>query len=119
MKKIKKLIYAVLAPFVLMAQSERYAVTINEILADPSPIVGLPNTEFIELRNNSKQPVNLYKWKIDNGSTSSTISTQFMLGPDSMVVLCAKAQAVFFGAQISTIGLSSFPTLSNDGDLIH
>ena len=118
MKKIKKLIYAVLAPFVLMAQSERYAVTINEILADPSPIVGLPNTEFIELRNNSKQPINLYKWKIDNGSTTSTISTQFMLGADSLVVLCTKAQAVFFGTQISTIGLSSFPTLSNDGDLI-
>jgi hypothetical protein len=118
MKKIKKLIYAVLAPFVLMAQSERYAVTINEILADPSPIVGLPNTEFIELRNNSKQPVNLYKWKIDNGSTSSTISTQFMLGPDSLVVLCSKTQSIFFSPQINTIGLTSFPSLSNDGDLI-
>lgn len=108
----------VLTPFLLMAQSERYAVTINEILPDPSPIVGLPNTEFIELRNNSKLPINLYKWKIDNGSTSSTITTQFMLGPDSLVVLCSKTQAVFFSPQINTIGLSSFPSLNNDGDLI-
>jgi len=118
MKKIRQLIFGILTPFALMAQSERYAVTINEILADPSPVVGLPNTEFIELRNNSKQPINLFKWKIDNGSTSAAITTQFILGPDSLVVLCTKTQAVFFGPQISTIGITSFPSLSNDGDLI-
>lgn len=105
-------------PIFLMAQVERYSVVINEILADPSPVVGLPNTEFIELRNNSKKSINLYKWKIDNGSTSSTISIQYILEPDSLVVLCSKTQAVFFNNPNCTIGLTSFPTLNNDGDII-
>ena len=76
-------------------QAERYDIVINEILADPSPVVGLPNCEFIELRNNSKQSINLYKWKIDNGSTTGTIATEFILGPDSLVILCSKSKVIF------------------------
>jgi hypothetical protein len=118
MKKLFGTIYILVMPVFLMAQVERYSVVINEILADPSPVVGLPNTEYIELRNNSKQRVNLFKWKIDNGSTSSTISIQYILEPDSLVVLCSKTQAVFFNNPNRTIGLTSFPTLNNDGDII-
>ena len=100
------------------AQMERYAVVINEIMADPSPVIGLPNAEYIELRNNSSSTINLFKWRIDNGTTTSTVAVNYLLAPDSLVILCSKSQAVFFNAPSKTLGLNSFPALTNDGDLL-
>ena len=100
------------------AQIERYAVVINEIMADPSPVIGLPNAEYIELRNNSSTTINLYKWRIDNGSTTAVVSVNYLLAPDSMVILCSKSQAVFFNVPLKTLGMTSFPALTNEGDLL-
>jgi len=100
------------------AQMERYAVVINEIMADPSPVIGLPNAEYIELRNNSSSTINLFKWRIDNGTTTATVAVNYWLAPDSLVVLCSKSQAVFFNAPSKTLGLTSFPALTNEGDLL-
>ena len=100
------------------AQIERYAVVINEIMADPSPVIGLPNAEYIELRNNSSTTINLYKWRIDNGSTTAVVSVNYLLAPDSLVILCSKSQSVFFNAPSKTLGLTSFPALTNEGDLL-
>ncbi len=101
-----------------LAQIDRYAVVINEIMADPSPVIGLPNAEYIELRNNSSTTINLNKWRIDNGKTTATIAVNYWLAPDSLVILCSKSQAVFFNAPSKTLGLISFPALTNEGDLI-
>jgi hypothetical protein len=98
-------------------QVERYDLVINEIMADPSPIVGLPNAEYIELKNVSGRTIDLLRFKIDNGTTASTISSSYLLPSDSMVVLCSRTQTIFFHS-IRTIGLTSFPALNNDGDLV-
>jgi hypothetical protein len=87
-------------------------------MADPTPVIGLPNTEYIELRNTTQQPINLLRWKIDNGSTTSTISSPYILEPDSIVLLCARTQLVGFSDIKNVIGLTSFPSINNDGDLI-
>ena len=118
MKKLILLFNALLICNIIFAQVDRYSVVINEILADPSPVVGLPNTEFIELKNNSSHPINLLKWKLDNGSTKASIPIDYILAPDSLVVLCSKSKAIFFNSNIKTIGLGSFPSLVNDGDII-
>jgi hypothetical protein len=102
----------------LQAQTERYAVVIHEIMADPTPVIGLPNAEYIELRNTSKQTINLFKWKIDNGTTTSTINVSYLLEPDSLVLLCSRTQLSFLNNSKNTIGLTSFPSLANEGDLI-
>jgi len=118
MKKLILLFNALLICNILLAQVDRYSVVINEILADPSPVVGLPNTEFVELKNISSHPINLLKWKLDNGSTKASIPVDYILAPDSLVVLCSKTKAIFFNSNIKTIGLGSFPSLVNDGDII-
>ncbi len=104
--------------YLTQAQTERYAVVIHEIMADPTPVIGLPNAEYIELRNTSKQTINLFRWKIDNGTTTSTINITYLLEPDSLVLLCSRTQLVFFNNRKNTIGLTSFPSLANEGDLI-
>jgi hypothetical protein len=80
--------------------------------------VGLPNTEYIELRNVSKQPINLLRWKIDNGTTTAIINTNYLLQPDSVVLLCSRTQTALFNTINNVIGLTSFPSINNDGDLI-
>ena len=98
---------------VLHAQVERYAVVINEIMVDPTPVVGLANAEYIELRNCSKQTIDLNKWKIEKGNTSYSIGTATLLKPDSMVVLCSKSNAAFFST-IRIVALNAFPVLINE-----
>ena len=100
------------------AQDKAYNIVINEILADPSPIVALPNCEFIELRNCSKENINLNKWKLSNGNTTATIGINYNIQPDSLVVLCAKSNVIFFNSLNNVIGLTSFPTLGNEEDTI-
>jgi len=68
--------------------------------------------------NNSSSTINLFKWRIDNGTTMATVGINYLLAPDSLVILCSKSQAVFFNAPSKTLGLTSFPALTNDGDLL-
>ncbi|MFN5421799.1 MAG: lamin tail domain-containing protein, partial [bacterium] len=100
------------------AQTARYSVVINEFLPDPTPTVGLPNSEFIELKNTSNKAIQLEKWRIENGSTSAMINISYLLQPDSLVIICSKTQAVAFNLPSKTIGISSFPTLTNESGMI-
>lgn len=98
---------------------QRYAIVICEVMADPSPAVALPNTEYIELRNTTNQPINLNGWKLSDGNSTATISINFILQPDSSVAICTNSAAAALAALGTTIGVSNFPSLDNDADLIY
>lgn len=102
----------------LSFSQKRYDVIIDEIMADPAPPVGLPNNEWIELKNVSGLPVNLEGWRIADALAESGPFLNFTLQPDSFVIVCsnnAMASMTVFG---SAIPVSSFPSLDNDGDLL-
>lgn len=94
----------------------RYDVVLHEIFADPTPSRGLPASEFIEIRNRSTQSINLRNWSIKTGSSIGRINVNYVLPPDSMVILCSSAAASSFQAFGPTVVVSSFPSLNNDGD---
>lgn len=98
-------------------QATRLNVIIDEIFADPSPQVGLPNSEFIELRNTSSTPFNLDGWLLKD-NTSSAVLPDFILQPDSIVVICSNSAAAAFSAFGTSFGVSNFPNLDNDGEII-
>jgi lamin tail-like protein len=103
----------------LQAQAPaRYAIVIDEILADPLPAIGLPPYEYIELKNVSNDSLNLYHWKITDGSNIAIISINYWLQPDSFIVLCPSSAFNSLIAFGPTIGLSNFPSLNNEGDII-
>ena len=99
-----------------LTQVNRFDVLITEIMADPSPAVGLPNAEYVEIRNHSLQPVNLLGWKLGDGSSSATITTNIILAADSFLVLCSNTSVAALSAYGRALGISSFPSLDNNSD---
>ncbi|HTM91334.1 MAG TPA: lamin tail domain-containing protein, partial [Flavisolibacter sp.] len=68
--------------------------------------------------NVSSAPFNLSGWKISDATSTATIITNFILQPDSIAVICSNGNVAAFSVFGRTIGVSSFPSLDNEGDLI-
>ncbi|MGB1039786.1 MAG: lamin tail domain-containing protein, partial [Flavobacteriales bacterium] len=93
-------------------------VVINEIFADPSPMIGLPDGEFIEIYNaSSAKYFDLKDWQITDGSSTSTLPS-YTLAPDSYVILYSTSTSGDFSIYTKKIAVSSFPSLNNAGDVI-
>ncbi|CAA6829330.1 MAG: Unknown protein [uncultured Aureispira sp.] len=90
-------------------------IIINEIHADPSPTVGLPNAEFVELLNRSNKIIDLGGMILNDGSDKTLPS--FLLFPDSMVTLTASANVSAYSSFGTSINIGSL-TLTNGGELI-
>ena len=79
--------------------AETNDVVINEFFADPSPPVGLPEQEFVEVYNRSSKTFDLHGWKIGD-ATSLVSMPSLVIHPDEYVVI------------------TSLPSLNNSGDVI-
>ena len=92
------------------------SVVINEIMADPSPVVGLPDAEFIELHNPSATDgFDLAGWTFTDGSSTATLPA-IVLGPGQILIVTSTTSAALFSGFGAVVGVSSFPSLNNDGD---
>lgn len=119
MAKTSLLLIFLLHCFCAKAQvAGRYDMVITEIMADPTPVVGLPNAEYLEIKNVSATPVNLNGWRLSDASSTTTITASFLLQPDSTAILCATSNVAAFSVYGRTIGVPSFPSLDNDGDVL-
>lgn len=117
MKRYKILLIGFLLIYNAEAQ-ERYAVVINEIMVDPSPQVGLPNHEWIELKNRSSATINLQNWRIADASGQSGPMPFFMLEPDSLVIVCSATASNMLANFGKTIVVTSFPSLDNEAEVL-
>lgn len=90
-------------------------VIFNEIFADPTPPLGLPNAEFLELYNRSTKTVDLAGWTLDNGTTVGTLPT-YQFSPGTYLVVARSDQAAQFEVFGTAISPSSWPALVNTGD---
>jgi hypothetical protein len=104
--------------FAAAQTANRFDVVITEIMADPTPQVGLPNAEYIEIRNVSSTAFNLNSWHLSDAAGTATITASFVLQPDSAVVLCSNTNAPLLAAYGRAIGVTSFPSLDNDGETL-
>ena len=114
---MKKLFFIAvfLIPIYLFSQN-RYDVVIDEIMADPTPQVGLPNNEWLELKNTTTAPINLQNWRIGDATSQSGPMPNFTLQPDSFVIVCTGSAVAALSAFGTTISVTSFPSLDNAGD---
>ena len=84
-----------------------YDIVINEIMADPNPVVGLPEWEFVELYNTTDFGIDLKDWQIQIGSNDNTFGS-FVLSPHSYVILCHNDAVAELRQYGDCIGFSSF-----------
>lgn len=96
--------------------ANRYDIVIDEIMADPTPQVGLPNNEWIELRNTSANAINLQGFRISDLTGQSGAMPSYVLKPDSFVIVCTGSAVTAMSAFGPTISVTSFPSLDNNGD---
>jgi hypothetical protein len=95
-------------------------IILNEIYADPSPIVNLTTCEYVELYNKSSNPFNLNGLKLTDGSSLATLNS-YTLAPNGYVILCPITDTAQFTAlgYTNKLGVSSFPSLNNTGDNLY
>ncbi len=90
-------------------------VVINEIMH--SPTTGEP--EWVELFNRTSSPLNLKYWKLNDASSSVTITQNNIFIPaDSFLVLTADSSIINFYNVPSEIIELNLPALNNTGDAV-
>ncbi len=92
-------------------------IIISEWMPDPSPVIGLPEKEFVELYNRSNMDVSLKGWKLSDGTTTVLLPND-TLHTQSFAIVCAMADTAVFNPFGRTIGVSTLPSLNNAGDHI-
>lgn len=103
--------------FQLVDTVKPFDLIINEIMADPTPVVSLPELEYIEIYNRSDKYLNLNELQLLRGATKYKMPKQ-VLPPKSYVILCNAAASSQFVGYGSVAPMTTFPSLTNTGDNI-
>jgi hypothetical protein len=93
---------------------EKGDIIITEFFADPTPVIGLPEIEFVEIYNKSNKIFNLNGWKLADNSSAGTIQESWLL-PGEYRVLCPSSAVDSFP---NSVAVTSFASLNNAGDNI-
>lgn len=101
--------------FVKIEPAAPFDVLINELMADPSPPVGLPDAEYVELYNRSQKIIELEGFSFSNGGSPQPLPTH-LLFPGDYITLCDEDDAPAFAGIAPVLPLPSMPALTNSGD---
>lgn len=95
----------------------RRDVIFTELMIDPSPPNDLPEAEFVEIFNNSDKVFDLSGWTLRDQRAMGTLNQKYF-SPGEYLILCAVADVEEFAGFGQVLGLATFPTLNNDGDML-
>ena len=98
------------APYI----ANQYDVVIDEMMTDPTPANMLPNNEWIELRNTTSKSINLSGFKLGSATNISGAMQDFILKPDSFVIIGAAANVAAMAPFGTILSVSNFPSLDNE-----
>lgn len=101
-------------PYLVSDVAVKGDVIITEIMADPSPVVGLPEVEFIEIYNKSNKYFDLTGWKIGDASGDGTIVGGWLY-PNEYRIICSSSSTAFYPTGIVA---TSFPSVNNTSESI-
>jgi len=90
-------------------------VLISEFFPDPSPVIGLPEQEFIELYNNTSSIISLQNWSISDASATAILPA-VTIAPDSFIIICSNANIATFIPFGKIAAVGSLPSQNNSND---
>lgn len=97
----------------VVAQTPEFGdIIINEFLPDETPVVGLPEVEFVELYNRSNKYFHLLGWKLSDNNTSGTIQDVWLLPGEYLILVPSSGLTSYPQATVVT----SWAALNNSGD---
>jgi hypothetical protein len=97
----------------------QYDIVIDEIFADPTPVVGLPTNEWLELKNTTTFDINLQNYKLGKATGESGAMPSYVLPAGGYVIVCTGSAVAAMAVYGPTITVTSFPSLNNDADRIY
>ncbi|MEO0775727.1 MAG: lamin tail domain-containing protein [Bacteroidota bacterium] len=102
--------------FLDVEEAMAFDVLITEIFPDPTPVIGLPETEYLELYNRSDKLIDLENYLLADAS-AEVILPPYLLLPDAYVILYKSGTGDFavFG---DSLPLPDFPALTNGGEVL-
>ena len=92
------------------------SLVITEIMADPTPVVGLPSAEYLELFNITGHPIVMKNWKLMLGTRSALFPDVTIL-PGEYVIICHQTSEAALQVFGKIIPFSAF-SLPNDGSTV-
>lgn len=106
--------------FLLEEPAEAFDIVINEVMSNPSPGQGLPESaEWVEILNRSNKFIRLSQLSIADGTSTPKPLPDYLLKPDSVLVLCASSAATLLAPFTPNIrSITSFPALNDDLDKV-
>lgn len=104
-------------PFEFVSSFSYKDIILTEIFADPTPQIGLPDAEFIEVYNRSANPIDLAGWRFTDGSSTATLPAH-VLSPAHYLIVTASANASLYNAFGNVLGVANFPTINNAGEAL-
>ena len=96
--------------------TQPYDIVINEIMADPTPVVALPDFEYLELYNQSGISIDLEGWTLTIG-TSDKIFESVILEANSYLIVAKETAYEELSSYGNFYGFSTF-SLTNSGQTI-
>ena len=97
-------------------QSQLFDIVISEIMAKPSPVVNLPDAEYVELRNRTNFPINLNGWRLQLGNTSRAMSNTIIDANGYALVTAASNVHLF--SDYGTVATISAMQITDAGQTI-
>ncbi|MFK7949752.1 MAG: lamin tail domain-containing protein [Saprospiraceae bacterium] len=94
-----------------------YDIIINEIFADPTPSLSLPEVEFIEIYNRSTKNFNVENYTFSDAS-NDILLPNIVLQAGEYAIICDEDEVVQFTQYGKVIGVNNFPSLTNSGELL-
>lgn len=92
-------------------------IIISEIMADPDPVVSLPNAEYIELHNRGNVSYELTACVLTIGKYNKTLDS-IRIMPGDYLIVCDSIYKPYFLPYGKTLTLASMPVLNNNGQTI-
>lgn len=91
-------------------------IRINEVMADESPSVGMPLTEYVEFFNTTNKTFDLTGYRLCNDNACGTIQSSVLQPNGYLLITPTSGLSLFAGFGINAINATSFPSLKNAGD---